>query len=295
MKALEPGSRIAFVGLGVMGAAMAGRLIEAGYALRVFNRSPEKAAALQQAGAQHASSLAEALEGADAMISIVGFPSDVREVFFGPDGADGAIELAPSGCLLIDMTTSEPSLAAEINRKAQARGLESLDAPVSGGDVGAKNGALSIMVGGAPEAFARAQALFEVMGKTIVLQGPAGSGQHCKMCNQIAIASNIIGVMEALRYAEESGLEPMRVLDSIGAGAAASWSLSNLYPRVVAGDLGPGFYVEHFLKDIRIARDEAQRMGLRLPGLSLAEALYERLMSEGKARLGTHAIYEVTE
>ncbi len=191
------------------------------------------------------------------------------------------------------MTTSSPSLAREIAAAAAARGIAALDAPVSGGDIGARNASLSIMVGGEAEAFARARPLLERMGRTLVYQGPAGAGQHCKLCNQIAIAGTMLGAMEALVYARGVGLEPLTVLESIGAGAAASWTLSNLYPRAVRGDLGPGFYAEHFLKDLRLALEEASSRGLRLPGLSLAERLYERLVAEGGGRLGTQALIQV--
>jgi 3-hydroxyisobutyrate dehydrogenase len=291
-----PAAKVAFIGLGVMGRSMARNLMQAGFDLRVNTRSPETAAALLEEGAVWADTPAEAVADADFVVTIVGFPSDVRQVYLGvggPGQRGGILAWARPGAVLIDMTTSEPKLAKEIAKKAEARRLSALDAPVSGGDVGAQAGTLSIMVGGPAEAFDRALPLFEAMGKTIVLQGAAGAGQHCKMCNQIAIASNMIGVMEALVYARKAGLDPEVVLQSIGAGAAGSWSLSNLYPRVVEGDLGPGFYVEHFLKDIRIALSEAKGMGLRLPGLELADQLYQQVVDEGGARLGTQALVSV--
>jgi len=281
---------LAFIGLGVMGGSMAGHLLAAGHPLTVYTRSAARAAPLVAAGARLADSAAEAVRGAAATISIVGFPQDVRQVYLGPEGVVAAAE---PGSLLIDMTTSSPSLAREIAAAAAARGIAALDAPVSGGDIGARNASLSIMVGGEAEAFARARPLLERMGRTLVYQGPAGAGQHCKLCNQIAIAGTMLGAMEALVYARGVGLEPLTVLESIGAGAAASWTLSNLYPRAVRGDLGPGFYAEHFLKDLRLALEEASSRGLRLPGLSLAERLYERLVAEGGGRLGTQALIQV--
>jgi 3-hydroxyisobutyrate dehydrogenase len=282
-------TEVGFIGTGVMGRSMAQNLLAAGYQLTVYNRTRAKARPVVEAGATWAPSVGAAVAKADFVCTIVGFPADVRQVYLG---SEGVLANAPAGAVLIDLTTSEPSLAQQIAAQASERGLVALDAPVSGGDVGARGGTLSIMVGGEPEAFERARDLLEVMGKTVVYQGPAGSGQHTKMCNQIAIASNMIGVMEALLYAQRSGLDPTTVLSSIGAGAAGSWSLSNLYPRVVQGDFDPGFYVQHFLKDIRIALDEAERMGLVLPGLSLARELYERVEALGGAELGTQALYK---
>lgn len=284
--------RIAFIGLGVMGRSMAANLIEAGYPLTVFSRTMARAEDLVAAGAHPAGSVAEAVAGADVTITIVGFPADVRQLYLEPEGI---LAHARPGSGLIDMTTSEPSLAVEIHRAAAARGIDALDAPVSGGDIGARQGSLSIMVGGERAAFDRLRPILEVLGKTIVFQGGAGSGQHTKLCNQIAIASNMIGVMEALLYARRAGLDPEVVLASIGAGAAGSWSLSHLYPRALAGDFEPGFYVRHFLKDIRIALAEAERMGIQLPGLSLAEQLYRELAEGGGDALGTQALYLVLE
>ena len=279
-----------------MGAPMAGHLLAAGHELWVYNRSPERAAGLVEAGARLAPSPAAAAAEAEVVITIVGYPEDVRALYLeGYGGGPGLVEAAPKGALLIDMTTSRPSLAREIAAAAGTRGLAALDAPVSGGDVGARAGSLSIMVGGDATAFARALPILEPMGGTIVHQGPPGAGQHTKMCNQIAIASTMIGVMEALLYARGAGLDPDVVLSSIGAGAAGSWSLRELYPRVVRGDLGPGFFVKHFVKDLRIARDEAEALGLRLPGLALALSLYERLQDEGGGDLGTQALYQVLE
>jgi 3-hydroxyisobutyrate dehydrogenase len=284
----ESRPRVAFIGTGVMGAAMAGHLQAAGYPLTVFTRTPTRAQALLDAGAAWADSPAAAVAGADFLISIVGYPDDVRQVYLG---REGAVAAARPGAVLIDMTTSAPSLAREIAAAAAERGSAALDAPVSGGDVGARNATLSIMVGGDPAAFERARPLLEVMGKTVVHQGPPGSGQHTKLVNQITIASTMIGVMEGLAYARAAGLDPDTVLASIGAGAASSWSLANLLPRVLRGDLAPGFFIRHFVKDLRIALDEADEMGLDLPGLELAHQLYERVMSNGGGDYGTQALW----
>lgn len=292
MKTLKPGSKVAFIGLGVMGRSMALKLIEAGYLLNVYTRTKDKAADLLAAGATWSNSVAECSRDVDAVITIVGFPVDVREVYLGEQGV---VASASKGTTLIDMTTSEPALAVEISDAAEKLGLVSIDAPVSGGDVGARNGTLSIMCGAEKSVFENALELLECMGKTVVLQGGSGCGQHTKMCNQIAIASNMIGVMEALLYARNSGLNPMVVLDSIGSGAAGSWSLSNLYPRVVNDDFDPGFYIIHFIKDMEIAVKEAASMGLRLPGLNMALEFYSLLESEGEGLLGTQAIYKVLD
>lgn len=292
MKILKPGSKVAFIGLGVMGRSMALKLIEAGYLLNVFTRTEEKAADLLAAGATWCNSVAECSRDVDAVITIVGFPIDVRDAYLGEQGI---VANASKGTTLIDMTTSEPALAVEISDAAEKVGLVSIDAPVSGGDVGAKNGTLSIMCGAEKNVFENALVLLECMGKTVVLQGGSGCGQHTKMCNQIAIASNMIGVMEALLYARNSGLNPMVVLDSIGSGAAGSWSLSNLYPRVVNDDFDPGFYIIHFIKDMEIAVKEAASMGLRLPGLNMALEFYSLLENEGEGLLGTQAIYKVLD
>jgi len=283
---------VGFVGTGVMGSSMALNLLRAGYRLTVYNRTPQKAKAVLEAGAGWAPDPAGTAAQADFVITIVGFPSDVREVYFG---RRGILQSVRPGAVLIDMTTSEPALAVEIYNAAKAKGASALDAPVSGGDIGARNATLSIMVGGDQEAFQQALPLFRAMGKTIVHQGPAGSGQHTKMCNQIVIASTMIGVMEALLYAKRSGLDPERVLQSIGSGAAASWSLSNLQPRALRGDFKPGFYVEHFLKDIRIALKEARRMKIATPGLKLAEELYQKVVESGGGKLGTQALYLALE
>jgi 3-hydroxyisobutyrate dehydrogenase len=284
----EPGkTRVGWIGTGVMGRWMCQHLIDHGYQATVFNRTREKAKSLIDAGAAWADSPRAVAERSDVVFAIVGFPRDVREVFLDQDGA---LAGSRAGNVLVDMTTSEPSLAIEIHAAAKAKGVYALDAPVSGGDVGARNTTLSIMVGGDEEAATAVRPLFECMGKTIVYQGPAGSGQHTKMVNQILIATNMIGVCEALLYAYKAGLDAKTVLESVGGGAAASWSLNNLGPRVIDRNFEPGFFVEHFIKDMGIALDESRRMGLSLPGLALANQLYLAVQANGWGRKGTHAL-----
>ena len=285
---VAPGScRIGWIGTGVMGSSMCGHLIAAGYQVTVFNRSAEKARGLIERGATPARSPREVAAASDVIFTIVGFPKDVREVVLGEEGA---LSGAASGSILVDMTTSEPALAVEIAEAARSKGVDSVDAPVSGGDVGAKEARLSIMVGGADEPVSAVMPLFEAMGKTIVHQGGPGAGQHTKMVNQILIATNMIGVCEALLYGHKAGLDLEQVLQSVGGGAAGSWSLTNLGPRIVAGRFEPGFFVEHFLKDMGIALAESRRLKLSLPGLSLAESLYRAVEAQGHGRDGTHAL-----
>ena len=283
----SPAMRIGWIGTGVMGAAMCGHLLERGHALSVFTRTAARAEPLLARGAVWAASPRAAAAGADVVFTMVGFPHDVREVVLG---ADGALAGAAAGAVLVDMTTSEPALAREIDAAARIRGVASLDAPVSGGDVGAREARLSIMVGGDADAFARVRPLFECLGKTIVLQGPAGSGQHTKLVNQILIASNMVAIAEGLLYAHRAGLDLPTVLQSVSGGAAASFGLANYVPRVLAGDFAPGFYVDHFVKDMGIALSEARRMKLALPGLALAESLYVALQAQGHGRSGTQAL-----
>jgi 3-hydroxyisobutyrate dehydrogenase len=279
--------RIGWIGTGVMGSPMAGHLVEAGHEVAVFNRTRSRADDVVAKGAEWRDSAAAVAEGAEAVFTIVGYPADVRETILGEAGVLAAME---PGSLLVDMTTSEPSLAAEIAEAASARDVAALDAPVSGGDVGARNAALVIMVGGDQAAFDRARPLFEAMGRTITLQGPAGSGQHTKMVNQVAIASGMVSLCEALLYAHKAGLDPERVLDTIGGGAAGSWSMANYGPRLLKGDLEPGFKVDHFVKDLGIALAEARRMGLSLPGTALAEQLYVALSAQGLGDKGTQSL-----
>ena len=285
---IQPGeTRIGWIGTGVMGASMCGHLIDKGFSATVYNRSKEKAAALLEKGASWADSPRGVADNSDVIFSIVGFPSDVRSVLLGEEGALGGCQ---SGNLLVDMTTSEPSLAIEIYEAAKAIGVGSVDAPVSGGDVGAREARLSIMIGGEQEVVDALQPCWDAMGKTIVHQGGPGAGQHTKMVNQTLIASNMIGVCEALLYGYQAGLDLPTVMQSVATGAAGSWSLSNLGPRIIENNFDPGFFVEHFIKDMGIALDEAKRMGLCLPGLALSHQLYLALQSQGHGRDGTHAL-----
>jgi 3-hydroxyisobutyrate dehydrogenase len=270
-----------------MGSSMSGHLLAAGNELRVFNRTRSSADALVADGAIWCDSPAEVASGSEVTFTIVGYPADVRAVILGPDGV---LEGAHEGSVVVDMTTSEPTLAREIYEAAAAKGVGSLDAPVSGGDVGARNATLVIMVGGAQDAFDRVLPLFETLGKTIVLEGGPGAGQHTKMMNQIAIASGMIGVCEALLYAYSAGLDLERSLETISGGAAGSWSLTNYAPRILRGDLEPGFKIDHFLKDLGIALAEASAMGLELPGTSLAQSLYQAAREQGYGQKGTHAL-----
>ncbi|MHC5114226.1 MAG: NAD(P)-dependent oxidoreductase [Planctomycetota bacterium] len=278
---------IGWIGCGVMGAPMAGHLLDRGHALTVYTRTRARADELLARGAAWADDPRAAAEGADVVCSIVGYPDDVRAVHLGPDGTLAA-ERPPR--VLVDLTTSRPSLAVEIADAARARGVGSVDAPVSGGDVGARNATLSIMVGGAEDDVAEVRPVLEVMGQRIVHQGGPGSGQHTKMVNQILIASGMMGVAEGLLYAERAGLDADKVIESVGGGAAGSWSINNLGPRMIRRDFEPGFYVEHFIKDLEIALAEAERMGLDLPGLALARRLYDRVRDEGHGRRGTQAL-----
>ena len=288
MTRAEPGkTRVGWIGTGVMGRWMCQHLIDKGYHATVYNRTRDKAKPLLDAGAQWADSPRAVAERSDVVFAIVGFPKDVREVFLGPQGA---LAGSKPGTVLVDMTTSEPSLAREIYEAAKAKGVASVDAPVSGGDVGAKNAALSIMVGGDPEAVEAVRPLLDCMGKTIVHQGGPGAGQHTKMVNQVLIASNMIGVCEALLYGHKAGLDLNTVLQSVGSGAAGSWSLNNLGPRIIQRNFEPGFFVEHFIKDMGIALDEAKRMKLALPGLGLVHQLYVAVQAQGYGRKGTQAL-----
>jgi 3-hydroxyisobutyrate dehydrogenase len=279
--------RIGWIGTGVMGLSMCGHLLEAGHEATIFNRTRARAEPLLEKGAAWAGSPAEVAAAAEIVFTMVGFPADVREVVLGENGALSAVV---SGSALVDMSTSEPSLAVEIYEAARTRDVQSVDAPVSGGDVGARNATLSIMAGGDREAFERVRPLFEVLGKTIVHQGGPGAGQHTKMVNQILIASGMIGVCEALLYGYKAGLDLETVMESVSGGAAGSWSLSNYGPRMLKGDFEPGFFVEHFVKDMEIALGEARRMNLALPGLALAHELYVALKAQGGARKGTQAL-----
>lgn len=289
---MKNGSHIAWIGLGVMGLPMAGHLLDAGYALTVFTRTKSKAHSLLERGARWADSPMEASEGADVAVSMVGYPEDVRETHLGERGT---LAVTSPPRIIIDMTTSRPSLAREIAERASQRSIGSIDAPVSGGDVGARNATLSIMVGGESRHVEVALPILEKLGSKIVLHGDAGAGQHAKMVNQILIASNMMGVCEGLLYARKAGLDPERVIESVGSGAAGSWSINNLGPRMIRRDFSPGFYVEHFIKDLGIALEEAQRMRLALPGLALAKQLYEAVRAHGHGRSGTQALLVALE
>ena len=280
-------TRVGWIGTGVMGLSMCDHVLDAGYQVTVHNRTRSRAEPLLEKGATWAGTPAEVAAASDVVCSIVGYPADVREVILGDQGA---LAGASEGSVLVDLTTSEPSLAVEIAGLASEKGVASIDAPVSGGDVGARNATLSIMVGGDEAAVTRVRPLFEVFGKTIVRQGGPGSGQHTKMVNQTLIAGGMIGVCEALLYAYKAGLDLETVLESVSPGAAGSWSLTNYAPRMLKGDFEPGFVVEHFVKDMGIALAEARRMNLSLPGLALAQQLYVALQAQGKGRNGTQSL-----
>jgi 3-hydroxyisobutyrate dehydrogenase len=279
--------RIGWIGLGVMGTSMCGHLMRAGFAATVFNRTRSKAEPLLAAGARWADRPKAVAEAADVVFTMVGYPADVRQVILGSDGVLGGCK---AGSVIVDMTTSEPSLAVEIAETAAKANVYAIDAPVSGGDVGAREARLSIMMGGDAAVIDALQPCWQAMGKTFVRQGGAGAGQHAKMVNQVLIASNVVGVCEALLYAYRAGLDLETVLQSVASGAAGSWSLSNLGPRIIANNFAPGFFVEHFIKDLGIALAEAKRMGLCLPGLALAHQLYLSLSAHGHARAGTQAL-----
>ncbi|CAG9608606.1 NAD(P)-dependent oxidoreductase [Pseudoneobacillus rhizosphaerae] len=280
---------IGFIGLGVMGKSMARNLINEGFNLVIYTRTKEKAADLVEMGAKWVDSPRYVAQKANTVITMVGYPSDVEEIYLGEEGL---INHCNKNTYLIDMTTSTPTLAKRIFEVANEKGLHALDAPVSGGDIGAREGKLAIMVGGNPQAFEACSPVFEALGKNIVYQGEAGSGQHTKMCNQIAIASNMVGICEAIVYAEKAGLNPETVLQSISTGAAGSWSLSNLAPRILKGDFAPGFYIKHFIKDMKIALEEAENLGIEVPGLFLAKKMYEKLAENGEENSGTQALYK---
>jgi len=279
---------IGWVGTGVMGGSMAGHLQKAGHNLSVFNRSREKAEALLSNGAKWCNSPTELAKNSEIVFTIVGHPADVREVYLGENG----ILKAESPCsIVVDMTTSQPSLAKTLFEEAAKKGIESLDAPVSGGDVGARDANLAIMVGGKREVFEKVSPLFQLMGPTISFMGGPGSGQHTKVCNQILVAGNMIGVCESLLYASKQGLDKQQVIDIIGKGAASSWLINNLGPRIVQGNYDPGFFVEHFIKDMGIALEESAAIGLSLPGLALVRQLYIAAKAQGYGRAGTQALF----
>jgi len=280
--------RIGFIGLGVMGNSMAGHLLAAGHPLFVYTRTKEKAESLLERGAVWVDTPGELTKLVDVIITMIGYPTDVEEVYLGENGilANGEANL-----VAIDMTTSSPSLAKKIYDAAKVKGISILDAPVSGGDIGAQTAKLSIMVGGDEQTFVSMKPLFECMGTQVVYQGLAGSGQHTKMANQIALAGAMIGVCEAIVYAEKAGLDPAVVLKSISSGAAGSWAMSNLASRMLAGDFAPGFYIKHYIKDMTIALAEAEKMGILTPGLRTVKQMYEALAKSGRENDGTQALY----
>jgi 3-hydroxyisobutyrate dehydrogenase len=279
--------RIGWIGTGVMGLSMCGHLQAKGHPATIYSRTKSRAQALLDKGAAWADTPAGVAAASDVIFTIVGLPSDVREVYFGDKGILGA---AKSGAITVDMTTTEPTLSREVYEAAKARGVSAIDAPVSGGDIGARNATLSIMVGGDKSAVDRVMPLFQAMGKNIVYQGGAGNGQHTKMCNQIVLAGTIIGVCESLLYGYKAGLDLDTMLASITKGAAQCWILDNLAPKMVKRNFDPGFFVEHFEKDLGIALEESRRMGLSMPGLGLVRQFYVALKSQGHGRLGYHAL-----
>ncbi len=280
-------TRIGWIGTGVMGLSMCGHLLTAGYRMTVHSRTRSKAQPLLDRGAQWAESPRAAATESDVLFTMVGFPRDVRTVYFGETGV---LVGARAGTVLVDMTTTQPSLSREIAAAASANDLSAIDAPVSGGDVGAKNASLSIMIGGNTTSVQAVMPLFELLGKWIVHQGEPGTGQQAKLCNQIVIAGTMVGVCESLLYGYKAGLDLNRMLESIRGGAAACWTLDNLAPKILQRNFDPGFFVEHFIKDMGIALEEANRMGLVLPGLTLAHQLYQAVQSLGHGRSGTHAL-----
>ncbi|MBM7570149.1 NAD(P)-dependent oxidoreductase [Aquibacillus albus] len=281
---------IGFVGTGVMGKGIITNLLKAKYTVEIYTRTKSKADTLIEIGAKWNASVAELASKSDIIISIVGYPNDVEQVYF----ADmGILNHVREGTVIIDMTTSKPNLAEAIYERAKEKNVYAMDAPVSGGDIGAQEGKLSIMVGGDLATFEKVKPIFEVMGQNIQFQGEAGAGQYTKMCNQIALATNMIGVCEAMRYAEKAGLQQVQVLKSIQTGAAGSWALTNLAPKMNNNDFNPGFYIKHFIKDMEIAIDSAEEMGLDTPGLSLAKSLYDKLEANGDGDLGTQALFKL--
>lgn len=284
--------KLGFIGTGVMGNSLVQHLLDEDHEVAIYTRTAKKAENLVEAGAVLVESPKQAAENAEAVFTMVGYPSDVEEVYFGENGI---INHAKPGTVLIDMTTSKPNLAQRIYEAAAEKGLFALDAPVSGGDIGAKNGVLSIMVGGDEKVYKQVLPLLDLFGENIIYQGSAGAGQHTKMCNQITIASNMIGVCESLIYAKKAGLDPETVLASISSGAAGSWSLSNLAPKMISENFQPGFYVKHFIKDMKIAAEEAEILGLDLPGLRLSLGMYEKLAENGHNDLGTQVLIKQYE
>lgn len=284
--------KIGFIGIGVMGEAMANHLLEAGHDLFVYNRTKSKADRLVEQGATWCESVADVAKASELIFTIIGVPADVESVYLDELGL---IKQSKPGTILVDMTTSTPELAKRIDEAGKQQGVFCLDAPVTGGDVGAKNGTLTIMVGGEEEIFKKILPVLELMGKTIVYMGAAGSGQHTKMANQIAIAGAAIAMVEALAYSKGADLDLQSVLEALTSGSAASWQLSNMAPRIIREDFNPGFYIKHFIKDMRIASNEAKEMQVELPGLDLVLSLYEECEKQNLENLGTQALYKLYE
>ena len=279
--------KIGWVGTGIMGFSMAGHLQRGGHQLYIYNRTKKKTEDLLKKGGIWCNSPGEVATKADIIFTMVGFPDDVEKVYLGEEGI---LSVDSKSRIVVDMSTSKPNMARKIARLASEKGIESLDAPVSGGDIGARDANLAIMVGGKRKTFEKVLPIFKLMGKTISYMGGAGAGQHTKMCNQILVAGTMIGVCESLLYAGKVGLDEQSVIDIVGKGAASAWSFNNLGPRIVKGDYGPGFFVEHFIKDMGIALEEAKIYDLSLPGLALVHQLYVALKAQGHGRSGTHAL-----
>ncbi|WP_034602980.1 NAD(P)-dependent oxidoreductase [Maridesulfovibrio frigidus] len=286
------GKKIGWIGTGVMGSSMCMHLIKAGHEAFVYNRTKAKAKDLIAAGATWCDSPSAVAKSADIIFTIVGYPTDVEQTILG---SEGVLANADAGKIIVDMTTSEPALAELIYDAAADKNVESLDAPVSGGDLGARNGSLAIMVGGKQKVFDEVKELFDIMGQNVQLMGKAGTGQHTKMCNQVLIAGTMIGVVESLLYAQKAGMDMNKVIDVIGSGAAGSWSINNLGRRIAEDDFNPGFFIKHFVKDMGIALDEAKRMKLSLPGLALVNQFYISAMAMGYEELGTQGLFKVLE
>ena len=284
--------RVGWIGTGVMGAPMCGHLMAAGHSATVYNRTKEKASKLLEAGAKWADTPADVARNSDVIFSIVGFPADVRETYLGKNGVCAALQ---KGQIVVDMTTSPPTLAREIAEAVAQKGAVSLDAPVSGGQGGAEGARLTIMVGGDLTAYEKVLPLFQKMGKLVTRLGGPGCGQHCKLVNQILIAGHMLALAESLTYAKNCGIDPATALEAVSGGAAGSWALSNLGPRILKDDYAAGFYVDHFVKDLGIALAEAKELKLSLPMVALAEQLYIALQAQGHGRLGTQAITKVYE
>ena len=282
--------RIGFIGTGVMGSSMVQHLLKAGYEVHVYNRTKSKAESLVTEGAVWQDNPAEVTKHADVVITIVGYPKDVEETYFG---TDGILSVINEHHILIDMTTSTPSLAIKIYESAKEKGAATLDAPVSGGDKGAKDGVLTTMVGGDEVAFKRVEEILNTFSNKVMLQGPAGSGQHTKMANQIMVAGTMVGMTELLVYAKAAGLDLEKVVEQVGSGGAQNWSLTNYSPRILKENYSPGFFVKHFIKDLKIALDEAEKMDIDLPGTRLAKELYEELANAGHENDGTQALIKL--